>query len=434
LDDLKNKVEKLEAENRHLKVAVAELSILNEIATAVRSTQSLDRIIDLIIHKCVKHLHVEQGVVLLLDKNKEADTFKTMVREIDQSSQFLPYRMDSQLLGWMIKNKNPLLINDYQNDNRIASISDEKYSITSILAVPLISREQLIGLLAMFNKKDLGEFNINDQRLLSIIATQSAQVIENARLFEEERDLIRIREEMHFASDIQFKLLPDRAPEIQGYDIAGKSIPAKEVGGDYFDFMTLSDSRLAFCLGDVSGKGLPAAMLMANLQATLRGQAMFNDQPSRCIYYSNTLLFNSTSSEKFATLFYGILDSAKNTLLFTNAGHDRPFLFSAEKGMERLKTGGIVLGFMENFEYDEDSFTMKPGDVLVIYSDGLSEAMNEHEEEFSEENLEQLIKKHCDLTAADLIDKIISEIQIHVDKTPQMDDMTIIVLKRNSDL
>jgi len=310
------RIEKLEEENRQLKVGIAELAILNEIATAVRSTNSLEKVIDLIIHKCVKHLHVEQGVVLLLDKNQEEGNFKTMVRESDQSSQYLPYRMDDQLLGWTIKNKMPLLINDYQNDTKIVTSSDGSCPIKTILSVPLISRDQLIGLLAMFNKKDSMEFSESDQRLLSIIATQSAQVIENARLFEEETQLLWMQEEMRFARDIQIKLLPDKAPVVNGYDIAGLSIPAKDVGGDYFDFIPFSDTQLAFCLGDVSGKGLPAALVMANLQATLRGQALLKNSPAECLFNSNFLLYNSTDSKKFASLFYGILDISKNELTF----------------------------------------------------------------------------------------------------------------------
>ncbi len=429
-EQLKKRIENLEKENLHLKEGIAELSILNEIGIAIRSTQSLEKIIDLIIHKCVKHLHVEQGVISLLEKNKEEDNFKTMIRESDQTSQFLPYRMDEQLLGWMIKNKKPLLINDYQNDNKITTSHLETCPIKSILAVPLITRDQLIGLLAMFNKKNPTGFSESDQRLLSIIATQSAQVIETARLFEEERHLLNIREEMRFAKDIQIKLLPDKAPRVSGYDIAGLSIPAKEVGGDYFDFIPLSDTQLTFCLGDVSGKGLPASLLMANLQATLRGQALFKNTPSECLYYSNVLLYNSTSPEKFATLFHGILDFSTHELKFSNAGHDHPFLFSQNQEVLRLQTGGILLGFMNDYKYEEDTYLMKNGDVLFIYSDGLTEAMNSREEEFGEDRLQQLIQNSLSLKAEEIINKTISEIKEFAGDTPQMDDMTVMVIKR----
>jgi sigma-B regulation protein RsbU (phosphoserine phosphatase) len=428
---LKNKIEQLESENQHLKSGIEELSILNEIATAIRSTQSLQQVIDLIIHKCVKYLHVEQGVVLLLDKQPEKDVFRTMIREIDHTSNFLPYRMDTELLGWMIKNKKPLIINNYKNDesNPVPEVGIGQ--IKSLLAVPLINRDQLSGLIAMFNKKDPDGFSDNDKRLLSIIATQSAQTIENARLFDEERELRRFQEEMRFAKDIQINLLPKQAPALKNYDIAGASIPAKEVGGDYFDFIPISDTQLAFCLGDVSGKGMPAALLMANVQATLRGQAMLKNTPANCLYYSNVLLFNSTSPEKFVTLFYGILNTVNHELTFSNAGHDHPFLFYKKK-VKRLETGGIILGFMDAAEYEEDKCIMEKDDVLFVYSDGLTEAMNKNEEEFGEERLEQLFKDSLSLNSKDIIDKVISEIKEFAGDVPQMDDMTIVVIKRVS--
>ncbi len=214
---LHNKIKQLEHENQRLKMGIAEVSILNEIATAIRSTQSLQQVIDLIVHKCVKHLHVEQGVVLLLNKEQKKDVFRTMIREIDHTSNFLPYRMDTELLGWMIKNKKPLLINDYKNNDNNPVLQAESGQIKSLLAVPLINRDRLIGLLSMFNKNDADGFSENDKRLLSIIATQSAQIIENARLFDEERELRRFQEEMRFAKEIQIKLIPKKAPTVKNY-------------------------------------------------------------------------------------------------------------------------------------------------------------------------------------------------------------------------
>ena len=424
------KIKKLEDKIYHLKLSIAELSILNEIATAIRSTQSLKQITDLIIHKCVKHLQVEQGAILLLDKNNNKDIFKTMIREIDQSSEYLPYRMDDQLFGWMIKNKEPLLINDYQNDTKIATSPDEIDTIKSILAVPLINRNQLTGLLVLYNKKDLTGFSESDQRLLTIIGTQSAQVIENARLFEEERELLRVQEEMRFARDIQIKLLPDNIPYFDGYDIAALSIPAKDVGGDYYDFIKFSDTKLAFCLGDVSGKGLPAAMLMANLQATLRGQALLKHNPAECMFYSNILLYNSTSPEKFATLFCGTIDASTNELKFTNAGHDYPFLYSENMEIKLLQKGGTILGFRENSNYEEDTFNMEKGEVLFIYSDGLTEAMNKSEKQFGEKKLQELVGDYLSYDAKTIINKTLDKIETFTEEMPQMDDMTVMVIKR----
>lgn len=420
----------LQEENRRLKIGIEELAILNEIATAISSTLSLDRIVELIVRKCVKHLNVEQGAVLLLDEEDPDSPFRTMVRKADTSSQYLPFRLDTQLTGWMLKNRKPLVINDLKNDQHISTTADSQVPFDSLLAVPLILKSRMLGLLSVFNKKDEHGFSENDQRLLSIIATQSAQVIENARLYEEEQALFRMQEEMRLASQIQIKLLPKEAPVIPGYDIAGKSIPAKDVGGDYFDFIPINHDRLAICMGDISGKGMPAALLMSNLQATLRAQTLHNLNPSECIRRSNRLLFQITDPEKYATLFYSILDKENNCLCYTNAGHDNPLLLRSDGQIKRFKEGGIVVGFLENFEYIEEKETLLPGDLLLIYTDGITEALTAAEEEYGEERLTQLVREIREEPAAKIIDRIIAEIEAFRRDAPQTDDMTLIVVKK----
>jgi len=288
----------------------------------------------------------------------------------------------------------------------------------------------LMGLLTVFNKRDEAGFTGNDQRLLAIIAAQSAQVIENARLYLEEQTLQRMQEDMRLAAEIQGNLLPKDFPAIPGYEITGKSIPAKEVGGDYFDFIPVDDHQIAFCLGDVSGKGMPAALLMANLQATLRGQTLLRVNSKECLTRANKLLFLSTDSKKFATLFYGVLDTMNHQLIFCNAGHDNPFLISDSNELKRLKTGGIVLGFIEEYNYEEETILLNRDDVLVLISDGITEAMNASEEEFGESRLAEVIQTNREKPAEDIIEHILAAVKLHTGETEQMDDMTVVVIKR----
>ena len=175
-----------------------------------------------------------------------------------------------------------------------------------------------------------------------------------------------------------------------------------------------------------------ASLLMANVQATLRGQTLVGTSAKECIIRSNKLLHDSTSSEKFVTLFYGIIDSTKHEMVFCNAGHDNPFLFSVETGStpRRLQAGGIVLSIMEPFPYEEDVVPIRAGDVLVIYSDGIPEAMNTQQEQFGEERLSQVIYENRSLSAMELIDKIVASAKTHAGAMPQSDDMTLIVVKR----
>ena len=421
---------RLENENMRLQRAVEELSIINEIAMAIKSTLSLEKIVDLIVQKCVKHLKVEQAVVMLLDESEPDRQFKTMVRKGDSASGILPFRLDQQLTGWMLKNQKPLFINDFPNDNRFSVATDGLFPIVSMLSVPLTSKGRMIGLLTVFNKKTDEGYSSDDQRLLSIIAAQSAQVIENARLYGEEQKLLRMREQVRLASEIQTGLLPKKAPQIENYDIAGSSYPAQVVGGDYFDFIDVQDNGLAICLGDVCGKGMPAALLMANLQATIRAQTLLKPSPKECLERSNRLLFQSTDPKTFATLFYGVFDNQKHQFLYANAGHNRPILFCQGKTLKILETAGVALSLMEGSQYEEGVIDFNPGDCLLIYSDGVTEAMNEGNEEYGEDRLLETMKTHFDKTAQDLTDAIVESVGQFAGSRTQTDDITIVLLKR----
>jgi len=418
------------SEIQKLKLAVKELSVLNDIATAVSSTHDLDQVIELIVHECVNHLNVEQGAIMLLDQTETDDKFHTIIREVETETDIVPYHFGVQLSGWMIKNQKPLLINDIANDDRFTNLSDGEFPINSILSAPLKTKGKLIGVLNVFNKMSEDGFTPDDQRILSIIATQSAQVVENARLYDEEQSLKKIEEELNFATEIQKNLLPSSNPQLDGYDIAGKSVSAKEVGGDYYDYITIDENNTVICLGDISGHGMPAAMLMANLQATLRGQALFTSSAGECLTRANKLLYRSTDLQKYATFFYGILNTVKSRFRFSNAGHNTPFLINPNKNVTRLTKGGTVLGFMEDFQFEEDSVKLNSGDILIIYSDGITEAFNEREEEFGEERLLAVLKNNLKSTAEELIENVFEAVNIFVDDGKQSDDITIVAIKK----
>ncbi len=422
---------KLTEENKRLKIAIDELAALNDIATAITSNQSVEDVIELIVKKCIKHLNVQQAVVMLLDEKDQANPFHTMIRKQDSISDFMPYRLDTQLTGWMLKNKSPLLINNFKEDGRFKYLIKVEFPISTLLSVPMLLKNKMVGLLTVFNKHSDSGFSLGDQRLLSILAAQSAHIIENARLYEKEQALIRLQEEMRLANDIQVNLLPKENPKIPGYEIAGKSIPAKDVGGDYYDFIKIKDDHLALCLGDISGKGIPAALLMANLQASLRGQTLMGIECKDCVSFTNNLLFNSTDSNKYATLFYSVLHSMENKITFCNAGHNEPILIDKSGNVTRLKEGGMIVGILPDVTYEDKIINFPPGSLLVIYSDGITEAMNISEEEFGEERLIKFLKENKMLPASDLVDSVIKSVKDFAGNVEQMDDMTLVVLKKD---
>jgi sigma-B regulation protein RsbU (phosphoserine phosphatase) len=294
-------------------------------------------------------------------------------------------------------------------------------------------KSELIGVITSYNKKGQGGFNEEDQRLLAIIAGQSAQIIENARLYEEEKALVSMKEQVKLAAQIQQDLLPKSPPHLEGYDIAACSMAAQMVGGDYYDFVRVREGRWAVCLGDVSGKGLPASLLMATLQATLRGQTALEHAVRETISRSNRLIYQSTDPEKFATLFFAVLDTNGGGLAFCNAGHEYPMLFKQGGGPPaRLITGGMALGVLEEFPYEEDAARMDPGDTLIVYSDGITDAVNEFDQPFGEERLQKCVTDHAGERAEDIMNRVVSAVKAHEGGAPRIDDLTLIVVKRIS--
>jgi PAS domain S-box-containing protein len=243
---------------------------------------------------------------------------------------------------------------------------------------------------------------------------------------------LRASEEARMARHIQMNLLPKSNPDVAGYEIAGKNIPALNVGGDYFDFIWLDEHRLAIAIGDVSGNGLAASLVMANLQATIRSQALIGVDPKECLERANKLLFRSTDARTFVSLFYGTLDVQKHTLCYASAGQDMPILFSAGARPVTLQTRGIVLGVKEDASYEKGEISLSPDDRLLIYTDGICEAMNERMEEFGEERLSEIVQRNDQAPVAELVETILAAVNDHVGNAAGSDDMTLILLRRKS--
>ena len=421
-------VHSLEEENKRLKRAVEELSVLNDLARAIGASLNTQEIIQTIVRRSLRASGAEQGVITLVEEESN-QSMKTLVRTMVSSREQEHFHFNQALLGWMHLNKKPLVIHDPKTDERFRGIPWDD-SIHSLVAVPMVVKSELRGVLTVYNKKEGKSFTEDDQRLLAIIAGQSAQIVENARLYEKEKTLVKMQEELRFAARIQSELLPKSPPNIPGYEIAGRTIPAQEVGGDYYDFIQIDEHRWAFCLGDVTGKGLPASLLMANLQATLRGQTLNAVAPKTCLERSNQLLYQSTSPEKFATLFYAILDVQDHHIHYSNAGHDNPMLCGVCPDARRLKTGGIPLGMLPEFTFEQESVPLETNGLLVAFSDGVTEAMNAHEEMFGEERIKAVIDECRHASASHVIDQLVAAVKRHANGYPQSDDITVVVVRR----
>jgi sigma-B regulation protein RsbU (phosphoserine phosphatase) len=415
-------------EIERLRRAVEELSVLNDLARAISISHDSDQIIKTIVSISVKAVGSEEVSITMVDQEEMVPT-GTLMFERKAGDNSKHYHLNRNMLGCMCHEKRAFMINDPANDPLFRGTPVTE-GLRNFLCVPLMMGAELIGVLSAYNKIT-GDFNSDDQRILAIIATQSAQVLEKARLESEARINDRIREDMRLAELIQEGLLPKGSPEITGYDVAGATHAAGHVGGDYYDFIPLKDNRWAFALGDVSGKGVPAALLMANLQATLRGQVLQGTSCHQCLTNCNRLMYLSTTHDRFATLFYGRLDVRSNVLTYCNAGHERPYLLARNGENNRLTAGGLAVGILEEFEYQDDIVILQPGDMVVVFSDGVTDMINSRDEAFGEKNLEKLLENNQDLTAKGLVEKIIAEVKVHAGDEPAFDDVTVVVIKKD---
>jgi phosphoserine phosphatase RsbU/P len=421
-------VTRLQDENDNLKKTILELSILNEIAIAVSSAKTVSEIEHMIIKKCIKHLGAEEGIIMLLDEANESSKFTTMLRTHNSAINSLPYKLDDQLMGWMFKNKIALVTNNFAEDERFDKGGVQNTQITSLMCVPMFVKSRMIGMITLINKID-GAFTVEDKRLLSICAAQSAQVLENARLYEQEAVLVRLQDEMNLAAQIQANLLPRSEIKIPGLLIVGKTIPAKVVGGDFYDVVTLSDGSAVIWLGDISGKGMPAALLMANIQGVLRSQTMMNNNIEDSIHFVNNSMCENSESEKFATVFYAKFNSATNQFSFISAGHNNLIHITKESEVKNYNSDDIPLGIYMDQKFNEKSIDVSPDDLLIVFSDGITEAKNIRDELYGEQNLVEIIKNNKDLPPQKIIAKVFTSVSGFTKNEPQYDDQTILIIK-----
>lgn len=246
----------------------------------------------------------------------------------------------------------------------------------------------------------------------------------------------RLTRELETAREIQERLLPSREPRLQGFEITGASIPSREIGGDYFDFLIRDNDHIGVAIGDVSGKGMPAALLMSNLQASLHGQVIHPSSVAEVVGLVNNLIVASTDPHMFATFFYGLLDTRQGNFTCTNAGHNPPLLLRSDGTLETIQTGGLLLGMLSDQEYKQETVTLGPGDVVVLYTDGITEAVGPTAEEedieamFGEEALEEVVRRHAHLPAAGIKEAILDAVARHTEGHEQSDDITLVVIRR----
>lgn len=335
----------------------------------------------------------------------------------------------SEFIGLMKKIARPIGFDEIAVQVTTQSERELLNKLNCYLLIPLSHRGDLHGVLCLGNKLTRTSFSAEDATLLNVLSDQIAIALENIGLYEEKLDRQQIQKEITVARDIQKMLLPYQIPRGKNFEISALNIPSKEVGGDYYDFIQLDEHHIGVAIGDISGKGIPGAMLMSNLQATLRASAWKSDQPAEVMKQINHQICNTTSPEKFATFFYGILNAKKLTFTYTNAGHNYPIIKKRKGEFRQLTGGGLVIGVSPDYKYEQTRIHLDHGDTLVFYTDGITEALNPEIEEFGVQKLLDIILGYPYHTAEELRNHIYEAVISFAEGEFQYDDITLIVLQ-----
>ncbi len=300
------------------------------------------------------------------------------------------------------------------------------------LVLPLASKNDLLGFISLGPKRSEEPYSSDDTRLLLTVAAQTGLALENSRLSEAIAHEVSQREllnrEIEIAREVQQRLFPQNLPHIVSLDYAGHCRPAQGVGGDYYDFLALSDGQLGLAIADISGKGIPAALLMASLQASVRGQSQGPGDVASLMTNVNRLVYEASPANRYATFFYAQFDPRTRRLIWSNGGHNPPILLRGGDVI-RLETGGPVVGLFPRSSYEQDAIALQAGDLLIFYTDGMSEAENPAEDEWGEDALISAARACAEQTPVEMIASIMNAADAFASGAPQHDDMTLVIAR-----
>lgn len=407
--------------NRQLDKKVQELNTLFEIGKELNSTLETEKVVNLLAYSIMGEIMVNRCLIFL----KIDDGMKLKLYKGYQSEQDLQIANDADFLSDLLKLEEPLILSG-ENESPLAA-NFKKLAIAVV--VPMRVQNDTKGVLALGDKITRNKFVKDELDFLTTLGNLSIISIENARLFEETLEKQRMEEELLIAREIQKRLLPDSCIKIENYDLASINIPSRHVGGDYFDCIKLNDNNYAFCIADVSGKGVPAALLMSNLQASLHALLNTGLNIDEITFRINNIVYRNTTIDKFITFFFAVLDIKARTLTSVNAGHNPPYLFHKDGSFQTLTEGGLLLGMMPNMPYSVEKVHLQPGDGILMFTDGVSEAVNINEEEFEEKRIEACIVENHERLAEEILQTLIKSVKGFSEGLPQADDITALVLK-----
>jgi len=419
-------------QERHIQEQRALLDVSNQLLRR----RDLDELTTYLVEEARRLLRVDACALLLPSKEPGYLAFSTSAGwrgDPNASQRKVPINEQSGA-GQVMSTQQPLLVEDIKSHDPTSWIPDwiKAEDFRGHALVPLVAEDRAIGILAI-NTREPRILDEGELRFLRVVANQAAIAIEKARLHQEEIQQHLMEHELTVAQQIQLSLLPQSNPVYPGWEFSTYYQAARRVSGDFYDFFELpgEPGRLGMVIADVAGKGVPAALFMVHCRIMIRTSALSGNSPSVALTQANELILRDNKSDIFVTAFYGILDTRSNRFDYTNAGHNRPlWMKAATNDFKELSARGIILGSFEEVKLEEQTIEVAPSDLLVFYTDGVTEARNDSGELFGIERLKNAVASHSDAGAKEILQEVVQAINTFAGDTPQSDDFTLYVVKR----
>jgi len=412
-----------------LELKISRLSTLIEVNGIISSSLNLDQILENVMTISKQVMNADASSLMLIDERTRELVYQVALGEVGvKLKQEFRLKMGQGIAGTVAEEGKALLIEDVYAHPKFFRGHDEAtgYRTKSMIAVPLKVGERITGVAQVINRLDGDPFDADDLELFAALCGMAAIAIENAKMHRSLMEKQRLVKDMEFARTVQESFLPQHVPEVRNYKFSAHYTPAQEVGGDFYDFIRLDRGRTGIVIGDVSGKGVPAALYMAKLGSDLRTLAFTEGDPAAALTKLNVLLAERSRRGMFATLLYIELDGETGRLIMANAGHLPPLLKKADGSVGKLPTAGSApLGILPTLSFTRQLASLEPGDTVVLYTDGIIEAMNARDELYGYERFEALIA----VSPADpeaMKAAIVEDVNRFTGLSPQHDDMTLV--------
>lgn len=417
-----------------LRKKIHDLNSLIEVSAIISSTLDLEEVMNLVMEKAQAVMNAEASSVMLVNERTGLLECEIALGSVREKLKHIELQRGQGIAGWVVAHDEAVIVPDVSQDSRFYSDVDQStgFKTRSILAAPLKVKDKVIGVAEVINRRDAQPFTADNLALFTTFCRQVALAIENARMHRFMLEQQRLQQQLESAHSIQQSFMPQKFPHTASdrFAVAAQNIPATAVGGDLFDFFEIDTRRVGMVIGDVSGKGVPAALYMARLISDLRYYSHIHHRPQAVMQTINDLLYERSQQGMFVTLVYLLLDRLTGELTIANGGHLPPLWFQAQTQRCQLVDhgAGIPLGILPQIELSEHQVQLQPGDQILLYTDGIIEAKNDRGKMFSLDRLRQIFGQPRSHPQS-LVDELVQQVQKFSRRVPQHDDITLLAIQ-----